>query len=145
MGDLTKNISRYELACRCGCGYNVADFETVNILQNTADHFGIVYQEKIIVDITGPNRCKEHNETVQKEYNPKYVPYSSKSPHINGGGVDFKLFRRAPNGRKKQIDPKKIDEYLDKKYPNRLGLGLYDNRNHLDPRTTMARWNKRRK
>ncbi len=142
MGDLTKNISRHELSCRCGCGYDIADFETVNILQVTADYFGAVYQEKIIIDISGPNRCIEHNETVQKKYNVNYVPYSSKSKHIDGGAVDFKLFRKALNGSKIQILPKVIHSHLDKKYPNRLGLGLYNNRNHMDPRSTRARWDK---
>ena len=31
MGDLTKNISRYEIACKCGCGFDTIDIEVVRM------------------------------------------------------------------------------------------------------------------
>lgn len=138
MGDLTKNLSRSEFACECGCGFDTADFELVNMMQDCVDHFSRVLGTSIRIQITGPNRCVEHNEEVQKEYNPDYVPYSSKTQHMYGRADDFKLFIRVSG---EQIDPDMIAEYLETKYPGRFGIGRYSNRTHADSRTNgPTRW-----
>jgi len=139
VGDLTKNFSRYEFECECGCGFAVADYDTVTILQAMADHFEAALRSRIVVEITGPNRCREHNETVQKEYDPEYVPYSSKSRHMTLGAVDFKLYYFNA-GERVQIHPGQVYDYLNRKYPDRFGLGLYKNRVHFDPRRRKGRW-----
>jgi len=141
MGDLTKNLSRHEIACRCGCGFDTIDYKTVSLIQEYADHLEKIYNTKVIVDIRGGNRCKEHNEFVQKKYNPNYVPYSSNSRHMEAGAVDVKFFIIV-RGNKQQKDPKEVNEYFDKKYPNSLGLGIYYNRNHIDRRDKKTRWDK---
>ncbi len=138
MGDLTKNLSRHEFACKCGCGFNTADFELVTALQNVVDQFERIYGAEIVIDITGPNRCKEHNETVQKIANPQYVQYTSKSRHMISA-ADFKLMIK---GRLEQIDPDEIADYLESKYPGKFGIGRYKSFTHLDPRTVKARWGK---
>ena len=140
MGDLTHNLSRHEFACQCGCGFAVADFETVSILQETADHYMAALKARVEIIITSGCRCLEHNETVQKEYDPDYVPYSSASKHMTLGAVDYKMFFYNA-GERVQIPPRQIHNYLDHKYPTRLGLGVYKNRNHIDPRSKKARWN----
>lgn len=78
---------------------------------------------------------------MQKKYNPKYVPYSSKSTHMEAGAVDIKYFIII-RGNKTQIRPVEVNEYFDKKYPTSLGLGIYHNRNHIDRRSKKARWDK---
>ena len=83
MGDLTKNLSRKEFACKCGCGFDTIDFMTVTLIQDSVGYFTKKYNSKIKVKITGPNRCKKHNEKIQKKYNPSYIPFSSKSRHIS--------------------------------------------------------------
>lgn len=141
MGNLTKNLSRHEIACRCGCGLDTIDFKTVSLIQEYADYLAEEYNTKVIVDIRGGNRCLEHNEFVQKKYNPNYIPYSSKSTHKDCNAVDVK-FWIVVRGEKVQIDPVEVNDYFDKKYPNSLGLGIYHNRNHIDRRDKKVRWDK---
>jgi uncharacterized protein YcbK (DUF882 family) len=141
MGDLTKNLSRSEFACECGCGFDTVDVELVEVLQKCVHHFEGVDGISARIKITGPNRCVEHNEKVQKHYNPDYVPYSSKTQHIYGRAADFKLFNRFTN---EQIDPDRVADYLEQEYSGRFGMGRYSNRVHFDTRTIgPARWDKR--
>lgn len=139
MGDLTKNLSRHEMACRCGCGFDTIDFMLVTVIQEYADMIAKQYNTTCIVDIRGGNRCKEHNETVQKKYVDNYVPYSSKSIHMDAKACDVKFFYMKGLV-KYQVDPKVVHSYFTKKFPNTFGLGLYHNRNHIDTRTDKARW-----
>jgi len=143
MGDLTKNLSRHEFACECGCGFDTADFELVHALQDACDYFADVYDTEISIKITGPNRCKEHNEKIQKQYNPDYVPYSSKTQHMYGRAADHKFFIK---GTTEQIDVTDIFLYYEIAYEGKWGIGRYDNRTHLDTRTNgPARWDSRTK
>lgn len=138
MGNLTKNLSRSEFACECGCGFNTVDFELVKALQEVVDHFSIMEGADVRINITGPNRCAKHNEKVQKEYNPGYKSYSSKTQHINARASDFKLHNRKSG---MQINPDKVAQYLEEKYPQKFGIGRYRNRTHLDTRSgRQARW-----
>ncbi len=141
MGDLTKNLSRSEFACRCSCGFDTVDIELAPAIQDSADHFAAVDLIDMRIDITGPNRCVEHNEKIQKEHNPNYVPFSSKSQHLYARAVDYKLFHRATG---EQIDPDRVADYLESKYKGRCGIGRYSNRTHFDDRTNgPARWDVR--
>lgn len=140
MGSLTKNLSRSEFACICKCGFDTVDVELVKAIQDSADHFASTDDIDVRIDITGGNRCVEHNEKVQKQYNKNYVPYSSKSQHIFGRAADYKLFNRLTGD---QIDPERVSHYLGQRYPRKYGIGRYDNRTHLDTRTNgPARWKK---
>jgi len=124
MGSLTNNLSRPEFACRCNCGFDTADFDLVNILQDVVDHFGTCY-----ILITGPNRCKEHN---------KAEGGAPDSQHIYGRAADFKIIDTIT---RQPIKPINVYRYLDDKYPGRYGLGLYSNRVHFDTRSGLfARW-----
>lgn len=140
MGELTKNLSRYEFECRCSnsCGFDTVDFMLIKMIQDGADYFETKYG-RIIVDIRGGNRCKEHNEFVQKKYVPNYVPYSSKSVHMEGKAADVKYFYFKDKA-KTQISPEEVHSYFTKLYPTSKGLGLYHNRNHIDSRRNKARW-----
>lgn len=140
MGDLTKNLSRSEFACKCGCDFDTVDVELVSMIQRCGDHFANMYSTDIKIILTSGNRCREHNETVMKEYDHDYVPYSSKSQHMYARAVDFKLFNRHTGN---QIDPDSVATYLEKRYVGRFGIGRYSNRTHFDTRTNgPARWGK---
>lgn len=121
-------FGREEFACLCGCGFDVVDSELIDILEELRYEFG----QPVI--ITGGNRCIAHNENVQKDANPKYKPYSSKSQHIFGKAVDFKI---------KNIHEDKVADYLETTNTHRYGIGRYKGRTHLDVRETKARWDKR--
>jgi hypothetical protein len=139
MGDLTKNLSRKEFECECGCGFDTVDYELVVMIQDAADSFAVEHNSKITVEITGGNRCQKHNEEVQKQEVKNYVPFSSKSTHIEAKAADHKFFYYK-DGIKTQIPPKKVYDYYDKKYPTSKGVGLYSNRTHVDSRAVKARW-----
>jgi uncharacterized protein YcbK (DUF882 family) len=125
MGNLKNNLSRYEMCCEC-CDFDTVDWELAEILQEVCDHFAAVYHTRVELKITGPNRCKLRNSAVGGAPN---------SQHLYGRAADFKIFHGD-----EQVTPREIYDYLDKAYPKRLGVGLYDNRVHLDTREDKARW-----
>ena len=125
MGDLSDNLSRYEMACNCGCGFDTVDFDLVHTLQDAVDHFALKYGDCKVI-ITGPNRCPTHNKANGGAPN---------SQHLYGKAADHKLY---VNG--DQIDPREVYDYYDKTYPRSHGVGLYHNRVHVDVRKTKARW-----
>lgn len=139
MGDLTKNLSRKEFACECGCGFDTVDYELVMMIQDAADYFAAKYDSKIVVAVTGGNRCVKHNEVIQKQEVKNYVPFSSKSTHMDAKAADHKFFYYV-NEIKTQIDSVEVYDYYDKKYPTSKGVGLYSNRTHVDSRAVKARW-----
>lgn len=58
MGDLTKNFSRAEFACKCGCGKADINYILVSVLQEIRDHF-----DKPIKVVSGL-RCAKRNAQV---------------------------------------------------------------------------------
>jgi len=124
MGDLTTNISRSEFSCECGCGFDTADIELVNALQDCVDYFGHCY-----ILITGPNRCEKHNKAVGGAKN---------SQHLYGRAADFRIFDVKT---RVQVDPGEVYDYLNETHKDKFGLGLYSNRVHFDTRSGgCARW-----
>ena len=142
MGNIRRNISRSEMACRDRCGFDACDTDLMDLLQETVDHFSVLYATEgtVYLAITSPNRCVAHNETVQKAVDKTYVPYSSKSTHMLGIAADFKIRLKQFNGQRRTISPSKVYHYIDQRFPGSLGLGLYSNRCHVDMRETKARW-----
>ena len=134
MAKLTKNLSRHEFACKCGCGFDTVDAELIQALQDCVDHFSAIDLVDIRINITGPNRCAKHNEAVGGSIN---------SQHIYGRAADFKLFNRATGV---QVDQDRVADYLDSEYAGLCGVGRYSNRTHFDTRSIgPARWDVRSK
>lgn len=100
MGNLTNNLSRHEFACKCGCGFDSIDYETVKIIQETCDHFDSR------VTINSGCRCKRHNQMVGG---------GEKSQHLLGRAGDCRFW---------EVTPTEVYAYLNAKYPDRYGLGL---------------------
>lgn len=133
MGDLTKNISRHELECPCGeCSVRILDDEPViQIVQECADDFAErLGVEKLIVIVTSAARCFTYNRS-------KKIGSNDNSQHPRCCAIDFQLFMPKT---KDQIEPELINQYLIEKYPNSLGIGLYQSFNHVDTRPNKARW-----
>lgn len=127
MGDLTKNLSRHEFACDCGCGFDTVDFKLATGLQIVCDHFA--QYGKVRIDITGGNRCEKRNNETDGA-----VPGSS---HTKAKAADFKIF---VNGQ--QVDPEMVALFCEQRFKV-CGLGRYHNRTHLDFRGWNARWDMR--
>ena len=120
MGDITKNLSRHEFACKCECGLDTVDFETAAVIQEVCDAFDCT------VTITSGCRCKKHNAKVGG---------SKESQH---------LYCRAGDCQFHGPTPMEVHNYLVRKYPKKYGFGLYWTFNHIDTRTDgPARWDQR--
>lgn len=115
MGDLSKNLSRHEFACKCGCGFDTVDVGLVYIVQAVRDHFGRP------VTINSGCRCPEHNLKVTK--NPK-----SKSQHLIGRAADIVVAG---------VSPADVADYCETLDPG--GIGRYDGFTHVDSRSG-AQW-----
>lgn len=123
MGNITTNISRYELACGCGCSFDTGDYETLIVVQDTCDHFAAVLNtNKVILNIHSACRCYTYNTTIGG---------SKDSWHIKARALDFHI---------KDIQHKNIFDYLCAKYPDKFGVGLYLWGIHFDSRKIKARW-----
>jgi len=125
MGDITKYFSRKEFACKCGCGFATVDIELIEVLQT------LRYKFNKPVTITSGCRCREYNEVVQRRANKNYVPYSSKSKHMQGIAADIVV---------EMVSASDVCRYLDSVYSDRFGLGKYDEFTHIDVRSKKARW-----
>jgi len=114
------------MACKCGCGFNACDIRLVEAFQDCCDHFAVqTKQEKVLAAINSGCRCAEHNIKQGG---------SKASAHVKGTAMDFWI---------KGVPADDVYDYLDKKYPDRFGIGRYNGRTHLDVRATKARWDNR--
>lgn len=133
MGDLSKNLSRREMACACKCGFDTVDIKLVEVLQAATNFFSKKYGD-CRLDITGGNRCKRHNDALRE----KGIPTAVDSEHIYGRAADFKLTVRSDAV---HVPPQETYEWLDEMYGDKIALGLYVNRVHVGTRTHAGqRW-----
>ena len=72
MGDLSPNFSRYEFACRCGCGFDKPSDELVDHLQLMRDYLNEG------ITITSGCRCPAHNKQ-----------FGGLPEHEDGDGADL--------------------------------------------------------
>lgn len=129
MGDLTTNISRHELECKCGkCEVTILDAEPViGIVQDACDYFASINNtDKVTLIITSAARCYAYNREVGSTDN---------SQHPRARAIDFKIFINS-----KQVDPQLVYAHLNNEYPNSLGLGNYVTFTHVDTRPNKSRW-----
>ena len=118
MGDMTKNFSRAEFTCKCGCGSDDVNPKLVNALQKLRDKAG---RAIIINDAV---RCPKHNAEVGGVRN---------SQHILGSAADIRIEGMAPS---KVADlAETIPEFAN------CGIGRYKTFTHVDVRGHRARWN----
>ena len=114
-----KFFKRREFECKCGCGFNTVDFELSEVMDDIREHF------KEEVTITSGCRCRKHNKAEGGE---------DGSTHLIGQACDFKV---------KNAHEDVVADYLEKKYPNKYGIGRYNGRTHIDVRLSKARWDMR--
>lgn len=113
------------------------------MIQATVDHFQALADTeglggRVILKVTGGSRCKEHNEDVQKEAARRsggvYKPYTSRSLHMRGLAMDFKLFIKRSDGSQIQITPCSIFNIQCSMWPDSYGFIQYETFNHADVR-----------
>lgn len=117
MGDLTKNFSRAEFACKCGCGYDDIDEDLVKLLQGLRNWW------RRPVRINSGCRCAEHNADVGG---------APASKHVLGIAADVTV-----DG----IPPEEVYRWLECLLGEAGGLGKYETFTHVDVRANgPARW-----
>jgi uncharacterized protein YcbK (DUF882 family) len=117
MGDLSYHFSRKEFECKCGeCEFNTVDAELISVLETIRARWNAP------VIITSGVRCTDYN---------KEVGGSPNSMHLQSKAADIVV---------KGIDPHEVYEYLDWAYPDRYGVGNYDDFTHIDVRDREARF-----
>lgn len=116
----SKYFKRREFKCKCGeCRYEAVDCELLEVLEDVREWADGP------VSITSGIRCPDHNAAVGG---------APDSQHVHGLAADIKV---------KDIDPDEVYRYLDSKYPDKYGIGVYNNWVHIDVRPTRARWDER--
>ena len=116
---LSANFSRHEFKCKgvsCCCTCDSVDAELLTVLQDLRDHFNSP------VIINSAHRCFTHN---------KNEGGSPNSYHLSGRAADINV---------KGIEPLMVQNYLERKYPDRYGIGHYKGFTHIDTRTGKGRW-----
>ena len=114
MGDVSKNFNRSEFACKCGCGQDTIDAETVGFCQAVRDHF------MAPVTIHSGNRCPDYNASVGG---------AKGSQHLKGRAADISVLN---------VPHKAVHAFLLTLNPG--GLGKYATFTHVDSRAGKARW-----
>lgn len=115
---LTPHFTRSEMACKCGCGYDTIDVQTMQALNDLRLHF------KRPVIINSAARCLEYN---------RFINSKDTSQHVIGKAADFYI---------KGMRLEDVFDYLTKEYAGRFGIGIYKKKGfiHLDCREKESRW-----
>ena len=113
---ISRNFKVREFACKDGSDTVFINLKLVAVLQDIRDHFGKA------VNVTSGYRTDAYNKKVEG---------ALYSQHKYGGAADIYI-----NG----VTPKEIYNYVNNKYPEELGLGLYTSFVHVDVRDGRSRW-----
>jgi len=132
MGDLTRNYSRYEFACKDNCGFDSIDFETLTILQKVHDYLEEKTGQIISGKVNSGSRCVAHNSSED-------VQGSDRSQHLFSRGVDIKFKIKATG---KAVPPKLVYQVIELFLDGKGGLAEYETFTHFDTRGGTP-WRKR--
>ena len=113
---LSAHFERMEFACHCGCGLDTVDCQLLEVLEIIRQNFDAA------VSINSACRCPDHNASVGG---------SERSQHLYGRAADIVV---------SGVHPDEVADYLDKTFPDSLGLGRYNSFTHVDTRVGKARW-----
>jgi uncharacterized protein YcbK (DUF882 family) len=109
---VSRNFLRSEFACRCGCGFDTVDAQTVEIVQAVRDHFGVPF------DINSGCRCPTHNAAVGG---------APGSQHVKARAADI-------DASQSDVKPDAVADFVIQHYPS-ASVGRYNTFTHIDTRT----------
>lgn len=142
MGDITRNLSRHEFACPCGCGMQDPHPKLVMALQQLCDLVAAHHAKRPYLAITGPGRCAEHNRAVGGAGQSHHIP----RPPGYFEAVDCHIYFLIDKDRTRRLPLQQFYDYARTiRGFVRGGIGVYVDedgpRLHLDVRRTgPARW-----
>lgn len=114
---LNKYFKREEFICKCGeCSKIAVDKELLDVLTDIREWA----DDKVIIN--SGNRCEKHNREIGGAKHSRHLDSIAADIVVNGKPTEDVYF------------------YLDTKYPNKYGIGLYDTWVHIDVRPNKARW-----
>ena len=116
---VSANFKVKEFRCKDGSDPVFIGDELVDVLQDVRNHF----KKAVNTEDHSGYRTPTHN---------KKVGGSTYSQHMYGVAADFHVVG---------VAHKEVYDYLNKKYPNKYGIGLYSWGVHVDTRKTKSRWN----
>ena len=106
-----------EFACKDGARPRVVDLNLIWLLEGMRIH----YDKPVFIN--SGYRTVSYNKTIGG---------ASNSMHTYGIAADIQV---------SGVDPADVYAYLNKAFPNSLGLGKYNSFTHVDIRDGKARWN----
>lgn len=98
------------------CDKVIVDTELIDVLEDIRAHFN----KPVIV--TSGYRTPEYNRKIGGVKN---------SQHTKGTAADIKV---------SEVPAKRVQKYLEDKYPDKYGIGSYSNFTHIDVRAKKAQW-----
>jgi uncharacterized protein YcbK (DUF882 family) len=130
---VSDNFHRSEFMCKCRkCGRDAVDVELIELLEEIHFHFMLKnIPTRIYIEIISGNRCEAHNSAVGG---------APASQHLLGKAADIKVWSI---WHEVQISPNSVADFIDKTYPERYGVGMYDGFTHVDVREKKSRWDLR--
>ncbi len=129
---LTKNFSKSEFECKCGCEMPDNVLENVKKLAEQQQIIRDYVQEPIIIN--SAYRCLRHN---------RMVGSNDRSQHPKGKAADIVILGFTPDETASVIENMLTNETLPSFYIG--GLGRYNTFTHVDIRDNYARWDNRSK
>lgn len=115
MGDISKNFSRSEFSCKCGCGFDTVDVELPALCEEVREIDG-----GLPMTPSCGCRCVEHNKNEGGE---------DDSQHLLGKAADLPC-----------RNPWHVYKELCRRYQDKYGFGVYSWGVHVDVRAEKARW-----
>lgn len=134
MGNLTRNISDYELVCKCGdteCSVTILRYEPIiKVVQTCCDYFAQYNNvDRVILRINRAASCYVYNKSSK-------IGSNDNSQHPRCNAMDIAIF--LPDGQ--QILPELVYQYLCDMHKGEYGIGNYKTFTHVDTRALHARW-----
>jgi uncharacterized protein YcbK (DUF882 family) len=121
---LTKNFSKSEFECKCGCEMPKDVLENIKEVANQLQF--IRNQVEKPIKINSAYRCLEHNRSIGS---------NDTSQHVLGKAVDIVIAEFIP------IEVNNLlDVFMESGDIKQGGLGLYNTFVHYDIRGTKSRW-----
>lgn len=135
MGDITKNLSRSEAACKCECGISVAHLPLVELVQGFVDWVSSRTGRDVGVKVLSWCRCEYYNNYLRQLWvdtdGKEGANTSENSRHTKFDAIDHYFYYKDTGER---ISLTVVYKYYSKKLLNTGGLALYSWGIHLDLR-----------
>ena len=124
-GYITEHLSKDEVACKGGCGYDDLKLKIAQIFERIRARCSDYAGYDVPLFVNSGCRCKSHN---------KAVGGVDDSCHPKGEALDTR------NPKTKDVPREIFRQICDEEVADEGGVGIYNNFVHIDCRGHRARW-----